>query len=460
MKQFRRWAFWRRVQYIAGTIFSLGFVVALVVLVFFPANVSCFDAFMNGDESGVDCGGSCVRICTLEVIPPSIQWAKSFEITPGQYNAVAYVENKNQLAATAELRYTFQLFNNGVVVTERSGVTVLPPNSVYPIFEGRIFTGDKVVTDTRLILETADIWQPATIGREQFRASNISLLQADFRPRLEVAIENTELTGAEQVEVVATLFNDAGEPLTASQTYIETINPRSTQNIVFTWPQSIAKTVRSCIIPTDVVLAIDLSGSMNNDGGTPPEPVTAALAAASNFAANLSSKDRAGVVTFATSALTPVELTTTHSSTAATINTFTIATADETGFTNTSAALIAAETELNSSRHNVDARRVLILLTDGLPTAPDGTGDAVAEAIAAAESITASGINLFAIGLGEGVDREFIASLASTPEQAFLAPSRTDLTSIYETITSSLCESGTARIDVIAKTKTNFTPLR
>ncbi len=460
MKQFRRWAFWRRVQYVSGTTVFLGLLITLVVFVFFPDKSNCFDAIMSGDERGIDCGGSCVRICAADVLPPEVQWVKSFEITPGQYNAVAYVENKNITAATRELRYTFELLNGGQVITRRSGSTVLPPNSVYPIFEGRIFTDSQVVTDTRLIIEEAEVWQPATLGREQFRTSNISLLSADVRPRLEVAIENTELTPAERVEVVATLFNDANEPLTASQTFIETIEPRSTQNIVFTWPQSIARTVRSCIIPTDVVLAIDLSGSMNNDGGTPPQPVTDALAAASNFAKNLKATDKAGVVTFARDAFVPTELTSGHESTAAQIDGLTIAPADETSFTNTSAALEVAASELNSVRHNPDARRVLILLTDGLPTAPDGAPDPVAAAIARASELRTSGIDVYAIGLGQSVDQAFITSLATDSTQAYLAPSRTDLTRIYEEITSSLCESGTARIDVIAKTETNFTPLR
>ena len=87
----------------------------------------------------------------------------------------------------------------------------MPPNSVYPIFEGRIYT-DTPITSTRLVLETADMWLPAYIGREQFKTSNILLTGADTRPRLEASIENTELTSAEKVEIVATLFNESGDP--------------------------------------------------------------------------------------------------------------------------------------------------------------------------------------------------------------------------------------------------------
>jgi Mg-chelatase subunit ChlD len=459
MIQFRRWALWRRVQYGAGFVATVVLLLAGVYGVYFYEPASCFDLLPNGDERGMDCGGSCVRICASDTLPPRIVWAKSFEITNLQYNATAYVENVNQEASTAELKYTFQFYNGERLIGERSGTTVLPPRSVYPIFEGRITTSEPI-TDTKLVLEPIEIWQPATLGREQFRSNNISLTGADSRPRLDVAIENLELTPARSVEVVATLFNANGDPVTSSQTFIETIDARSSRDIVFTWPNSIAKTVRSCIIPTDVLLGIDLSGSMNNDGGDPPQPVSDALIAATQFVKTLKKNDQAAIVTFATQAALVSPLVDSHDLTAAVVEKLQINPADETGFTNTNAALQLAQTELNSERHNNDARRVLVLLTDGLPTAPGQGNQIQADTIKTAQALSLDGVAVYAIGLGAGVDLNFITQLASGPQNAFVAPTTSDLEAIYTTITSSLCETGTARIDVIAKTPTNFAPLR
>lgn len=459
-RAFRSWAFWRRIQYGIGFAAFWGMIGVLIFFINFYEPSSCFDNRQNGGERGVDCGGDCVRVCAADVLSPRVVWTKSFEITEGQYNAVAYVENMNQSVATPEMPYTFELLNNGEVVARRSGTTVLPPNSVYPVFEGRLFTEGQVeVTDTRLIIDVADVWIPASVGRDQFRTVDIDLRGADVRPRLDVELENTELTPAESIEVVATIFNDAGEPVTASQTFIERIAARSTQDIVFTWPNTIAKTVRSCVIPTDVAVAIDLSGSMNNDGANPPQPVTDALAAASQFVRTLGENDRVAVVTFATQAAVTTQLTNLHGGVAATIPELSIAPAEESGFTNTVQALLTAQTELNSERHNIDARRVLVLLTDGLPTAA-GDEDVVAEAAATAQMLDDDDIEVYAIGLGQGVDATFIRQIASDPSNAYFAPTGADLMAIYAEITSSLCESGPTKIDVIAKTETNFAPLR
>ena len=459
-KAFRWWAAWRRVQYGLGFFLVVFLVGVGVYFTQFYQPASCFDGVQNGGERGVDCGGACVRICAADVLPPRVVWADSFAITTGQYNAVAYIENPNQTAATPALTYTFELLNGGEVVAMREGTTILPPNSVYPVFEGRVFTDASApVTETRLTLEPATLWQPASVGRDQFRSLDIALSNADVKPRLDVTLENTEITAAGDLEVVATIFNDRGEPVTASQTLVEEIAARSTRDIVFTWPNSIAKTVRSCVIPTDVALAIDLSGSMNNDGNEPPQPVTDALAAASQFVTALSEKDQAAVVTFASEAAVPMTLTNQHQMIAETIEALAIDPSEETGFTNTIAALEVAATELDSDRHNPDARRVLVLLTDGLPTAAGDT-DVVLNTLRRAEALNATGIEIYAIGLGAQVDETFITGIATDADNAYFAPTGADLARIYAEITSALCESGPTKIDVIAKTKANFAPLR
>lgn len=460
MSSIRPWAFWRRVQYLTGLFLVIGMAGVLIYFTNFYEEPNCFDGLMNGSETGIDCGGGCVQICAAELLPPRIVWTDSFQITGRQYNAVAYVENPNQTAGTPVLEYTFELFSRGVKVGERSGKTILPPNSIYPIFEGRVnVEGDEPVTETRITLEQSDLWLPSSVERDQLRSVDIELTGADSRPQLKVEIENTTLVSAENVEVVATIFNENGSPVTASQTFVDTISPRSTEDIVFTWPNPIAKTVKNCVIPTDVAVAIDLSGSMNNDGENPPQPITKALNAASLFINNLKERDQVSVISFATEATLVTPLTSQHDTVAESTLDLIIDPSSETGFTNTIDALKIAESELSSVRHNPDARRVLVLLTDGLPT-KSGDGDVVREAEELAKLIDSNGVEIYSIGLGNNVDKQFIRNIASDINNAYLAPTGEELNSIYNEITSSLCEVGPTKIEIIAKPETSFAPLR
>ncbi len=153
------------------------------------------------------------------------------------------------------------------------------------------------------------------------------------------------------------------------------------------------------------------------------------------------------------------ELTNLHGAVANAIIDLKIDSIEETGYTNTVDALKVAHTELNSVRHNGDARRVLVLLTDGLPTIA-GDEDIVASTVIEALALTEDNIEIYAIGLGEHVDKQFVRDIASDASNAYFAPSGADLASIYAEITTALCEVGPTKIDVIAKTKTNFAPLR
>ena len=454
---FRKWAFWRQVQYGTGfLLFWLG-VGVLVYVQFLYQAPSCFDGSHNGEEKGVDCGGSCTRICTFEVEQPQATWARSFRVTDGQYNAVAYIENKNRVAASPEVAYTFALYDGDGLIVERKGTTILPPDSVYPVFEARIDTGERIPTQTFITLDPIELWLPAQTGRDQFTITDRRLSGADDKPKLEAKIRNNALTKADEVEVVATIFDQSGNALTSSRTFIDDFAPRSEATAVFTWPEPIAKTVRSCEVPTDVILATDLSGSMNNDADNPPEPITSVLAAAEAFVHRLKESDQAALVTFATDAVLEKRLTRNTASIAQTIRELVIDPKEEVGSTNQGEAFRRAFEELHSELHSVEARKVLVLLTDGLATAPDEEPEAYA--LKNAQLVKDSGITVFTIGLGQQVNMDFVRALASTPASAYQAASTDDLDQIYRTITASLCEDGAAVIDIVPKTDASFAPI-
>ena len=451
----RPWAFWRQVQYWAGLSCLLILVSVFGYFNWFHSVPTCSDNRQNGDEVGIDCGGSCQRFCLSQVKPPKVMWARSFEIVPGQYNAVAYIANENKNSFAPTVPYAMRLYGEAGLIVERFGTTTLPADNIYPIFEGPILTGGQKVVQTELELLKTEPWLPDESGREQFMVEGRSLERADKLPRLRASVVNNALTTAKEVEVVATIFDSKGEALTASRTIVPSFPPQSETEVVFTWPRPIAKTVRSCEVPTDVILAIDLSGSMNDDGDNPPEPISSVLGAAENFISRLRSDDKVGVVTFATEAKLAHDLTDAKAQAAQVVADLKIAPAEETGFTNTGAGFKRVSGEFRSGRHNLDARKVAVLLTDGLATAPEADPDGHART--EAEQLKSEGVQVFTIGLGERVNNDFLKTLASEEEQHYEALSKADIDRIYRSITAAICEDGAAVIDIIPKP---FAPAR
>lgn len=458
MRTTSAWAFRRRMQYGIGFGLFWVFVFTGVYFAYFNIAPTCFDGAQNGEERGIDCGGACTRICALDVQEPKVRWAQSFRVRDGQYNAVAYIENRNIDVAAPEIKYTFTLYDNEGLIAEKTGTTVLPPDSVYPIFVGPIQTGDRVPTQTFMEFEAPEVWRPASAGRDQFSVVDRNLTGAGASPRLDATILNSALTEAREVEVVATIFDSRGNALTSSRTFVENFAPQSEQDVVFTWPEPIAKTLRSCEVPTDVILAIDLSGSMNNDSANPPQPVTAVLSSAQSFVSRIKDKDQVSVVTFASEADTRLQFSNDVSRAASVINTLGIDPEEETGNTNTGDAFAHAMAEFTSQRHNQDARKVLVVLTDGLATAPEEEPEEYAKQ--QAEALRASGVDVYAIGLGEKVNMDFVGSLASSPEYTFKALGSSEVDEIYRTITGAICEDGAAVIEIIPKISASFPPLQ
>jgi Mg-chelatase subunit ChlD len=296
------------------------------------------------------------------------------------------------------------------------------------------------------------------VGAEQFVIQDRVLSGADGQPRLNAKIYNSAIAEARDVEVVATIFDVRRNPLTASRTVVPFFRGRTTEDVVFTWPEPISKTVRSCEVPTDVVLAIDLSGSMNDDGGNPPEPISSVLRAAEAFVSRLKVGDQVGLVTYATDARVREQLTNDQLRVGNVVRSLSIAPSDEVGSTNTGDSIIRSKEEFSSSRHNQNARKVLVLLTDGLANAPGDTAEEYA--VEAAGSLKDTDVIVYTIGLGDRVNESFLRDIASSDEHYFRAAAVHTIDSIYRSITAAICEDGAAVIEIIPKTETSFTPLQ
>ena len=452
---FRWWAFWRRVQYGTGFLIIFGLIFYVLYARYAYVAPTCFDGKKNQDEAGKDCGGVCVRVCPFEIESLEVSWVESFKIVDGQYNAVAYVENPNDFVGTPNLEYVIRLFDGNDEVAVRTGFTQMPPNGLHPIFEGRIYTDESVnVTRTEIEFGENTIWLHGEKGKENFTLINRELLSVDSKPRLNALVENKELVEARDLEIVATIFNAAGQPVTASQTFIEYFSPDSREEVVFTWPRPISKTIVSCEIPTDVALAIDLSGSMNDDGGEPPQPISSVLSAAESFVDRLGSNDQISVVTYATNAEVVDTLSKNHDATETIISNLSISPEEERGSTNTGEALMRLEGELNSVRHNENARKIAILLSDGLATA--GGENPERYALEEAQKLKATDVQLFTIGLGENVNEAFLRQLASSNNHYYKAPTADDVDEIYQNITDAICEVGPAVIEIVPKIQSKF----
>lgn len=177
-------------------------------------------------------------------------------------------------------------------------------------------------------------------------------------------------------------------------------------------------------LPLDIVLVLDISGSMADPAGSGAgSKLDAAKIAARSFVVLLRpGQDRVSLVAFDQGARLALPL----SEDRAAFDAALAGLVPGEG-TRIDLGLAAAGRALAEARPA--ARRALVLLTDGLQTGPES---AVLEE---AGRIKTGGLDLlFTIGLGEDVDASMLAAVASRPDFFLASPDAADLAGLYQRI--------------------------
>lgn len=182
-------------------------------------------------------------------------------------------------------------------------------------------------------------------------------------------------------------------------------------------------------IRSDVALVIDASSSMRELSGGVAK-IDAAKAAARAFVALLKGGDRAAVIGFNTGVAVAATLTADAAVLNAAIDG--IQTADGTRI---DLALDAAADALPASGDPA-RQRIVVLLTDGRASTTD-------EAVLAAAGRAKDGRKIFAIGLGDDIDRDLLRAVATSAALYREAPTGADLAGVYADIAGTLpCPGG------------------
>ena len=416
---------------------------------------TCFDGKKNASERGIDCGGTCVILCTPDLIEPIVLWERVFRVLPGAYNAVAYIENPNISAHVARAHYIFKLYDaENTLITEKSGATFIPPKKTFGIFEGGIDVGERIPTRVTFEFTNVLVWEKDQGEDPEVSVDNALLSKTDTKPRIDARLTNTSLRPVSNIEAVAIIFDSEGIAIGASRTFIDYLEKNEVTNIVFTWPEPFETGLGFCQIPVNALLVIDRSGSMDDDQVNPPEPLTSVKAAATSFLDRLEDRDQAGLVSFANLASRPIDsfLTPDFDLVQKMIENIFIRT-DSPQNTNIKDGLEEAYLELTSRRVQKDSSKIMVVLTDGVATHPQSLNKNYPEtsALEVGEKAKKAGIKIFSIGLGNTVNKEFLQKLASSGEHYYFAPDSNTLDTIYQDIAASLCRKGATIITIVTR---------
>jgi hypothetical protein len=230
--------------------FRYGLALTLVVGTLLVAYVSfrlyapptCFDAKQNGDETGVDCGGKCLAVCTQNTPPLSVAWALPFKVSEGKWHLLAYVENPNEKLFSRSIAYKFEWYDKfGTYRGEKKGTTYALRQSIIPIFEGNIEAED--IARVVFTLDKTPAWEQVPYPQE-VRVSGVrtehseqggEAVRGDMHNEMPETIRN--------VSAVAVVYGADKNAMAVSKTFIPEIRGYNSAPFMFVWPERFSQEV-------------------------------------------------------------------------------------------------------------------------------------------------------------------------------------------------------------------------
>lgn len=250
------WALRRQLLYLLG-LFAFGALVVFAIL--YPTlnkEPTCFDNKKNGTETGLDCGGSCQRMCLDDTSAPKILWSRAFPVINDTYNLVAFIENQNKDAGVAQVDYEFKVYDaNNLIIGIRRGTTYIPPNQQFAIFESRFEAGQSTIKSVSFDFIGDIVWlkKSPIIQTLPIRAEQISMSEDLTSPSLEALIRNDSIYDMPPFDVIAILYDAERNAITASKTRSEGLYSNTSSPVFFTWPQAFTQNVAT----KDVLIQIN-----------------------------------------------------------------------------------------------------------------------------------------------------------------------------------------------------------
>lgn len=238
------WRQTRKLIFITIIIFIILGFSSYLIYPYFNKPATCFDNKENGDEKGVDCGGSCKLVCTTNVIPLNVKTTKAVFISDGIYDLVALIENRNEDKNTQDgsIDYIFDIYDkSGSIIKTISGSTTIPLGQTFPIIIQNVpivISGSNDITKVVFTIIDNKSWIEAdsTYASIFFKVTNTDFKQnLNNISQLKISVKNLSRAYFRNVPVKVLLYDSNNNIIATNETLLKEISGASSKDLFFTW---------------------------------------------------------------------------------------------------------------------------------------------------------------------------------------------------------------------------------
>jgi hypothetical protein len=241
----RRQAF---IAFLIVLVFGSLTVLGWYVFVYEPA--SCSDGLQNQDELGVDCDGTCARMCVVPRV--DALWTRAVKSADGVYHGVALVKNPLPNGSGTRLSYTLSLYDaKNILVAERRGVFDLAPGETRVLFEPNMITRERTPVRAATSVD-GGVWQRDSVLEQRIRVIQ-GVVDSEAKTYT-VTLENLTAEPIYNVIADALLYDARGIVVTASESKVPLLAAHGRHEVVYTWSEAFDRPVTTA----DTVVRIDV----------------------------------------------------------------------------------------------------------------------------------------------------------------------------------------------------------
>ncbi len=231
----------RRKRIILSLIFGILILfIGLPLFFFFYRAPTCTDGKKNGDETGIDCGGGCKKLCQADNLSIILKGdPQVVQVGSTTYAVSIQAQNPNLGSEMLRARYIFRMYEASSTVPVRivDGDAYIPPGQKFAIFEGPFEFAE--ATPNRATFE----WkQDSLVWNATSKPLSTLVIEDKFlsgveEPRLTAELYNPTLDTVLNIELTAIISDEQGNTIAVSKTFVDSIDKEARVPIVFTWPR-------------------------------------------------------------------------------------------------------------------------------------------------------------------------------------------------------------------------------
>ncbi|MEI6352467.1 MAG: hypothetical protein WCO35_00840 [Candidatus Nomurabacteria bacterium] len=214
---------------------------------YFNVAPTCSDGKQNGDELGVDCGGSCQLVCPTQVVAFNVRSVLAVKSDKNLYDLVAMIENKNSDKDTIDgnIDYVFSVYDKaGSIIKTISGSTTIPIGQTFPLIVQNVSidfgnSGNDLSYVSLKILDDKS-WQKkdnySVFANNFFKTVDTNFDQNKNNiSQLTVTLQNLTTADFKYVPVRVVIYDQKNNLIGLNETIMNESKPKSSQNLIFTW---------------------------------------------------------------------------------------------------------------------------------------------------------------------------------------------------------------------------------